>query len=300
LWTDGRVLRLNTNMAKFIFVGLISQSDDEGIVEADAHVLKAALALKASTKSIDDALERITNVGLGVRYQENGQAFVFLPGFFKHQRLDRPTPTKHPRPPAELLAKYPWYVKGRREAFNRPNSRHKGLFDGDTPDPGQEDSDTRLGHVSAASQTCLSEKKRKEKKTRHMSATPTLADAPPAADGPPTEEIVSAWNDMAERLGLSTVQKLTNKRKRALNARWKEDGWRDGWQKALATIPKCPFLVSDQGGSWTANFDWFLQPDSVAKVLEGQYAKAAQGAARQRPLDRNAELRRVVGAENIR
>jgi hypothetical protein len=63
-------------------------------------------------------------------------------------------------------------------------------------------------------------------------------------------------------------------------------------------IPDCPFLVSDHGGPWTADFDWFVKPDSVTKILEGCYAeKPAQGG--KRFMDRQAELGRVAGREDL-
>ena len=46
----------------------------------------------------------------------------------------------------------------------------------------------------------------------------------------------------------------------------------DEYQAALEHIPQCPFLLGlTKSGKWKANPDWFLRPDSVTKIMEGQY-----------------------------
>ncbi|MBM4034143.1 MAG: hypothetical protein FJ291_20515 [Planctomycetes bacterium] len=160
LWVDGKVLRLD-DFGKLVFVGMISQSDDEGLVEVDPPALRAALALRATQGRIGRAVEEVLAVGLAVRYDVDGQSFALLPGFFKHQSLDRPTPSKHPRPPDDLLGKHPGYVEGRREAFNRPTCRHRGLFGG----AGSAESRRHVGDESATRRPELNGREKKIMRT---------------------------------------------------------------------------------------------------------------------------------------
>lgn len=65
---------------------------------------------------------------------------------------------------------------------------------------------------------------------------------------------------------------VTDKRRKALQQRWKDPWWRENWQTALERAAQSPFLrgeTSDRG--WKLTLDFFLKPDSVAKILEGTY-----------------------------
>jgi len=64
---------------------------------------------------------------------------------------------------------------------------------------------------------------------------------------------------------------VTDKRLKAIRARWKDPYWRDNWQEALEVASSTPFLQGQNNTGWKISFDWFLQPDSVAKILEGNY-----------------------------
>lgn len=95
-------------------------------------------------------------------------------------------------------------------------------------------------------------------------------DAPAGALTP--EQIVSAWNDLAERTGLATVRSLTKGRRQQIAARLKDYPNIDEWADALAAIERSPFLLGLEGRSgWRANFDFLLQPSSFAKLIEGTY-----------------------------
>jgi len=86
------------------------------------------------------------------------------------------------------------------------------------------------------------------------------------------EQIVSAWNDLAERTGLATVRSLTKGRRQQIAARLKDYPNIDEWADALAAIERSPFLLGLEGRSgWRANFDFLLQPSSFAKLIEGTY-----------------------------
>jgi len=65
---------------------------------------------------------------------------------------------------------------------------------------------------------------------------------------------------------------VTDKRLKAIRARWKDPYWRDNWQEALEVASSTPFLQGQNNTGWKISFDWFLQPDSVAKILEGNYS----------------------------
>lgn len=79
-------------------------------------------------------------------------------------------------------------------------------------------------------------------------------------------EFVGAWN-------ATTGQRcvVTAKRKRSLAARTSDEWWVANWRRALESIPSSAFLMGDNARGWRANIDWFLRPDTVARIVEGRY-----------------------------
>jgi hypothetical protein len=80
--------------------------------------------------------------------------------------------------------------------------------------------------------------------------------------------VAKEWN-MVD--GITQCRSLTNKRRQAIAARWKEEFWRINWQTALEKIRKLPALHGKNDQNWVADIDWFLRPDTVARVIEGKY-----------------------------
>lgn len=203
LWSDGKVVRLGSDLGTLVWIALIAQTDDEGIVDLDPVCVQVSAHIHASIEDIEAILARATDLKLIVPYHNgDGHTFAFLPGFHKHQTLDRPTPTKHTRPPSELLDLFPQYVAGRRDAFNKPNCRHRGLFDSDEshpcPTPVPPTSTPCPGLVSDTSGTCPSETKRNEAKRTEVPSSPPKPAAPRkaravAAGDPRVREFEHWW-----------------------------------------------------------------------------------------------------------
>jgi hypothetical protein len=103
------------------------------------------------------------------------------------------------------------------------------------------------------------------------------------------KEIIAAWNAMACSCGIATVRVMTGKRKRQAISRLSKPLWARSWQEALSKIPESDFLCgrvgSRDGRSWSATIDWFLRPDSVTKIIEGQYRNGRPVKAASTPRD---------------
>ncbi len=52
-------------------------------------------------------------------------------------------------------------------------------------------------------------------------------------------------------------------------ARLKSSGWT--WQEALQRLAESEFCQGGGKDGWRADIDWFLRPDTVARILEGKY-----------------------------
>jgi hypothetical protein len=89
-------------------------------------------------------------------------------------------------------------------------------------------------------------------------------------DGVSVKDIVDAWNELAEAKGLAKVVRVTDNRRKQIQARIKEYE-PDDWSKALTAIYKSKFLCGENDRGWKADFDFLLQPKSFVKLVEGAY-----------------------------
>lgn len=79
------------------------------------------------------------------------------------------------------------------------------------------------------------------------------------------------WNEHCGTL--PKVLRVTSARKRHMKARWKENPDEAYWVSIAKTLASSPFCKGETGGSWVADFEYFLKPNTHLKVSEGQYRK---------------------------
>ena len=90
------------------------------------------------------------------------------------------------------------------------------------------------------------------------------------ADNCPYDQILSLWKTIMWKF--PQCRKLTNKRKAAMRARWKDDlPSLDDWRAYFDDVSKKEFLQGKNDRGWAGNIDFFLREDTVAKCQEGQY-----------------------------
>lgn len=64
---------------------------------------------------------------------------------------------------------------------------------------------------------------------------------------------------------------MVPKRRQAATARGKDPWWREHWQEAMQRVAGSTFCHGGGDKGWRAGIDWFLRPDTVARILEGKY-----------------------------
>jgi hypothetical protein len=85
------------------------------------------------------------------------------------------------------------------------------------------------------------------------------------------QELVDRYNrSMGRDMSKCTV--ITPKRKKLIDKCIKQYGNDlDFYQKIFETVKLSNFLCGDNDKHWVATFDWIMQVDSIAKILEGNY-----------------------------
>lgn len=88
----------------------------------------------------------------------------------------------------------------------------------------------------------------------------------PGVTAVPHVEFVNAWNALGPPF--PRVEQWSDKRRKALKARWADGFWREHWQQALAAMSRSRWHRGGNDRQWVAGVDYLLRPDSVAKLLE--------------------------------
>ena len=98
IWMSPQVMNLSPN-ARLLFIGLITQADDEGRGSADARRLKAAIfgGDDCTAADVKDWLAEIVGQKLAMTYDggEHGELYE-LPTWRDHQSIDRPKRSRYP------------------------------------------------------------------------------------------------------------------------------------------------------------------------------------------------------------
>ena len=80
------------------------------------------------------------------------------------------------------------------------------------------------------------------------------------------DRFLDAWKESE----FPQIRKLTNKRRAALIQRIQDYGI-DDCVKAVKIANGTPFMIGKNDRGWKADIEFFLRPDSIAKILEGKY-----------------------------
>ena len=91
------------------------------------------------------------------------------------------------------------------------------------------------------------------------------------------QAVVEAWNGLGRPFPV--VRALGADRCAVLMSRLGEPFFTEGWREALGRMARSPFHRGGGKRGWVARFDWFLEPDSVAKLLELPDAELIDAAA---------------------
>lgn len=91
----------------------------------------------------------------------------------------------------------------------------------------------------------------------------------PSTDQKPTRPraLLTAWNELAGRLGLPKAEALSRQRETHARQRIAE-GLLDRWGELAAALEASPFHLGHNDRAWKANFDWLLRPEKWRTLVE--------------------------------
>lgn len=119
----------------------------------------------------------------------------------------------------------------------------------------------------------------------------------PVRPGPTPDDLMALWNSRRDKR-LPGCLKLTPRRRSAAAARLKEFPRQQDWENFIGYINTSTWTLGETHNpshpAWRANFDWFVNPASMMKFLEGQYTPNKPASAREQygdDLDKRSDMR---------
>lgn len=130
-WTDEKIVECSL-ASRLLFIGLFNFADDKGCMERSPKRIKMQV-FPADTIECEPLIMELITHGLLTEYSVNGNQYLYIPGFLKHQKINRPSKSAIPLPPEftetdEELDKESLSAHGE---FNEDSvSAHESLTDG--------------------------------------------------------------------------------------------------------------------------------------------------------------------------
>ena len=87
----------------------------------------------------------------------------------------------------------------------------------------------------------------------------------------PYELVKDAYNSICKSYPKCTV--LSDKRKKAIKARFREGYTLEQIKQVFAMAEESDFLKGKNDRNWSATFDWMLNTNNMAKILDGNYSR---------------------------
>ena len=161
---------------------------------------------------------------------------------------------------------------------------------GRPPDGTQDDRQTSCGRVEKS----RVEQSRADKSIEDTSSAPE--GAPAAADPTPYKAIVELYHEICK--SYPSLRNVSENRKKAIAASWKEYKHDLETFRELFTLAEAsPFLKGKNPRNWAADFNWLMNSENMAKVLEGNYNDEQKGGQSHGENRGNYERHESAGSE---
>ena len=224
--------------ARLFYIGLWNFADDNGVLDHDLIAIKARI-FPNDQVPVDKLLAELVKIKKVIVYKIKGKQYICVKNLKNHQIIDRPRHSNLPPPSRNQLKSIE--ISSGREGKGR-------------------------------------EGKGRERKGKESNANALLVNAGALTPADTSSQLMTRWNELAVKAGLSQVAFLTNGRKRKISARLRKAGFVEKFMRAISMIPASDFLLGLKGG-WKVNFDWLIRNDeNIVKILEGRYLNAKSAA----------------------
>jgi len=235
---------------KLYWFWLLDNCDCAGIIEPDLELARFMLGASEGLPSPKEAF--------GDRIEQAGEKFLILK-FIRYQYGDSLNPANNAHRG----------VLKRLESSEFKEMKH--LFDGKKKSPKLAPSEGLVRSCQAPQDKDKDKDKDKDQKKERESSSLDVE-----------EEVFKFWNSFPQ---LPKIIRISKERKAKMRTRLKDSFFRDNWRKGIEQILSRPFLIGQNERGWKADIEWFMQPDSLTKIMEGKYTQTERGGKGKSTID---------------
>lgn len=246
-WEDERVGALSIG-ARLLYLGLISLADDEGRFRASPTLVKAQIFPYDEQADVPTWMRELENAKRIIRYIFDGETFAAIGKFKKHQKIDKPSPSKLPSPQDQ--ASIALASSGTRE---------------DSPTP-------RLGFATVRE---LSTTDQEQGSGVDQGLDQGSISPPAPSASAPEDQLVELWNSTAAP-EMPRCKRLTDGRRKKARDLLKVIPL-DEWPQLISAGNASDFCRGIGDADFKLSLSWMLKnPENALKVLEGNYANGSR------------------------
>ncbi len=209
---DEKLSRVSRD-ARLTFIGMLVYSDDYGVVKGNPRWLRSMIFPydDIPLQTFEGWLAELEDLDFIRQFAVNGENYLYIRNFKKHQVIDRPSKSRNPEPPEEVLTA-PAY---RRTLYEASTNTHRGR-DEDSPNTRRilaEGSTNALRGLDEGSLMEKEKEREREEEKEVRSAPPPTPDgsaegraAPESPDSPPifiskNKEFVQIYQALSKQSG---------------------------------------------------------------------------------------------------
>jgi hypothetical protein len=308
-WTDEKLGELSRDERLF-FMGLISNSDDDGRGRANPKLLKSTIfPYDEDITGVDvkEMLCRLVDKKIILLYTVEGQDFYYLKNFSKHQSISKPQPSKIPA----YSQKFDSFNKPKfqpdslqeldnmESQMNEENNdfleviqecsgkNHEELQDVDENTlrifPNHSENVPRLFRPKRKEEKLKEDKLKEEKEDSLQKPEFEIWDKEdlPEEDSSGGDENQTSQNFVPYKkikdaynaicIKMPKIRDIVGQRKRYVRALWKNNPSVEWFNELFNIASRSDFLAGKNDRAWFADFDWIINSTNAMKILEGKY-----------------------------
>lgn len=242
-WTSEQIADCSP-IARLLFIGIWSFSDDQGVHPANVKRLKMEVfpGDSITADEIAELVDELITGGLLTMYSVDGVQYWRVTGWH-HQKIDQPT-YKYPDESGKIPNSPP-----RRRTFGEQSASVQPMFTPGEEGKGEEGKGEDDISLSGTKVPNCPHSKIIELYNQHL-----------ASNGLPVPINASLWEGSA--------------RQASLLARWKENPDRqnvDWWERFFLYVQKSDFLMGRTDKPFKIDAEWLFKKANFIKVMEGKY-----------------------------
>jgi len=266
-WDDYKIGKISRD-SRLLYIGLWTFSDDIGVVIGDAIWLKSKIFPydQIQVQQFERWLSELAANGFICQFSHEGENFIYLPNFARHQVINRPNVDDLNIPKIQLNNILP-------KLTDRSLINHGTFTDLSVPIIGEEED--------------------KEYITEDSNESPVCATSQPHDERIDYVELVKFFNEKTQGVFGNIRMPLSDKRKGMINARIKTYG-KETFAKMIQMALNSDFLKGQNKNGWRASFDWLIKPTNFEKVISGNYDNKNRTGTQKCGRDTNEFLRNIA------